>query len=191
MTKKYLEIETKYDASEIDRMAFKKIAEDLSPKSFIYVESDDVYYINKDGLFLRYRMPVVNMKDPRAELTPKIKHVEKNNIVRTEPNLRVDGNDPSRVESFCNSIGFSENFRIYKMCDIYHYEDAILVYYTVRDQNGKHANFLEIEVNEDQDISPEQGMDIIQKYEKNLASLGITAQKRKKLSLFEMYRKDK
>jgi adenylate cyclase class IV len=189
MSKKYLEIETKYDASEIDRLEFKRIVDSLDPKSFIYVESSDVYYVNKDGLFLRYRMPVKNMNDPRAELTPKIKHIEQNNIVRTEPNLRVDGNDPERVKSFCNSIGFNKNFSIYKMCDIYHFEDAILVYYTVKDENNKHANFLEIEVNEDLDISQEEGMAIIHKYEKLLAPLGITPQKRKRLSLFEMYRK--
>jgi adenylate cyclase class IV len=187
--KKYLEIETKYDATGIDRLEFKKLAKMLNPKTFVYVESRDVYYINKEGIFLRYRMPAENMDDPRAELTPKIKHVEQNNIVRTEPNLRIDLNDPGRVKSFCNSIGFQENFSIYKMCDIYNYEDATLVYYTVVDENSKCANFMEIEVNEDLDIEKEEGMSIIQKYEKILSSLGITAQKRKKLSLFEMYRK--
>lgn len=190
MSNKFLEIETKYDANDIDRLQFKKLVKSLSPKSFVYVESSDIYYVNKDGLFLRYRLPVENMDDDRAELTPKIKHTEQNNIVRTEPNLRVDLNSPERVESFCNSIGFNKNFSIYKMCDIYHFEDAILVYYVVRDENDKHSNFLEIEVNEELDISKEEGMSIIQKYEKLLSSIGISAQRRKRLSLFEMYRRD-
>lgn len=185
----YLEIETKYSGEDIDRLEFKKLAESLNPKKFVYVESSDIYYTNKDGLFLRYRMPVKNMDDPRSELTPKIKHLDQNNIVRTEPNLRIDGNSPERVESFCNSLGFTKNFEIYKMCEIFNYEDATLVYYIVRDKNGNHASFLEIEVAEDLGINKEDGMLIIQKYEKLLAPLGINAQKRKRLSLFELYRK--
>ena len=186
---KFLEIETKYDANDIDRLEFKKLAKSFTPESFIYVESSDIYYINKDGLFLRHRLPMENSDSPRSELTPKIKHISQNNIVRTEPNLRVDLNEPERVESFCKALGFQKNFSIFKMCDIYHYSDVTLVYYTVRDENSKDASFLEIEVKEDQDISQEQGMLIIQKYEKLLAPIGISAQKRKRLSLFEMYRK--
>jgi len=190
MSKEFLEIETKYDASEINRLDFKNLVESFAPQSFVYVESSDIYYINSAGLFLRYRMPAKNLNDSRAELTPKIKHIQQNNVVRTEPNLRVDGNDPQRVKSFCNSIGFTENFSIYKMCDIYHYEDATLVYYVVKDEDGEYSSFVEIEVKEDIGIGQEEGMAIIQKYEKLLSPIGISAQKRKRLSLFEMYRKD-
>jgi len=191
MTKQFLEIECKYDANSIDRLEFKQLAESLNPKSFTYVESSDIYYVNKDGLFLRYRMPVKNMDDPRAELTPKIKHTDRNNIVRTESNLRVDLNSPERVENFCNCLGFERNFSIYKLCEIYRYDSATLVYYIVRDEDGKHQNFLEIEADEETTETEEQGMEIIQKYEKLLAPLGINAQKRKRLSLFEMYKQDK
>ena len=36
-------------------------------------------------------------------------------------------------------------------------------------------------------MTQEQAWEVVQKYEKLLAPLGITPQKRKKLSLFEMY----
>lgn len=189
MNEEFLEIETKYDANEIDRLIFKNIANSLNPKSFTYIESDDIYYVNKDGLFLRYRMPAKNTGDARAELTPKIKHKNSNNIIRTEPNLRIDGNDITRVESFCNSLGFRKNFSISKLCDIYEYTDVTLVYYIVIDESGKISNFVEIEAIERQGITQEEGMEVIQKYEKLLSSIGINAQKRKRLSLYEMYKK--
>jgi len=191
--KKYLEIEVKYSADNIDRMLFKDIAKKLQPKSFVYAESSDIYYTKGDE-FLRFRMPMENDmggdRDKRSELTFKKKHTEKNNIVRTEVNLRVDLNKPELVHAFCEGIGYRKNFSIYKMCDIYFYEDAVLVYYSVVDENGKHASFLEIEANEDADFSQEQAKEVLQKYEKHLLPLGITAQNRKKLSLFEMYVKN-
>ena len=191
--KKFLEVEAKYNADDIDRMAFKDIAKSLSPKSFVYVESKDIYYVKGESEFLRYRMPAENTQDgttsSRSELTFKKKHTEKNNIVRTEVNLRVDLNDPTLVEAFCQGLGYAKNFSIHKSCDIYYYEDADIVYYSVKDEAGKYANFLEIEVDESLDITQEQAREIIQKYEKFLSPLGISAQKRKKLSLFEMYKK--
>jgi adenylate cyclase class IV len=189
---RYLEIEVKYSADNVDRMAFKEIAKKLDPKSFVYAESYDIYYIKEDG-FLRYRMPMENdlggPRDAKAELTFKKKHAEKNNIVRTEVNLRIDFNKPELVHAFCEGIGYKKNFSIYKMCDIYIYPNATLVYYSVRDENGKYANFLEIEANEDANFTEQQAKEILQWYEKHLLPLGITAQNRKKLSLFEMYMK--
>ena len=191
--KKYLEIEVKYSADNVDRLVFKKIARDLKPKSFIYAESFDIYYVKEDE-FLRYRMPMENdmggNKDARAELTFKKKHTENNNVVRTEVNLRIDLNNPSLVDAFCTGLGYYKNFSIYKMCDIYQFSDANIVYYSVVDEAGKTASFLEIEVDEELNLSQEEGMEIIRKYEKHLLPLGITSQNRKKLSLYEMYKKE-
>lgn len=186
----FLEIETKYNGLDIDRVKFKVLATSLNPKSFLYVESRDVYYVKSPTEFLRYRMPQAGDVTGRQELTFKKKHVSANNNVRTEVNLRIDTNNKDTVAAFCEGLGYKYNFSIFKMCDIYFYEDANIVYYTVIDENNKTADFVEIECNEDQDITQEAAWGIIQKYEGLLAPLGITAQKRKKLSLFEMYSKE-
>lgn len=57
----------------------------------------------------------------------------------------------------------------------------------VDDEDGKYAHYLEIEANEDIGMTNDQSWETILKYEKLLLPLGISPQKRKKLSLFEMY----
>lgn len=189
--KKFLEIETKYDANEIDRLTFKVLARSLNPTKFIYGEGTDVYFIKEADDFLRHRMPMVNSDDKRSELTFKKKSTEKNNMIRTEVNLRIDLNDSELVSAFCEGIGYKKNFSVYKMFDIYFFADANIVYYSVLDDFGKTANFIEIEASEDIGLTEDKAWEIVQKYEKLLSPVGITAQKRKKLSLFEMYRREK
>jgi predicted adenylyl cyclase CyaB len=191
--KEYLEIELKFNADGIDRMAFKDLIKSLNPKRFIYVESTDVYYVKSENEFLRYRMPAENKQsgeEDRAELTFKKKHTDKNNWTRTEVNLRIDGNSPFLVEAFCEGLGYKRNFSIDKRCDIYFFEYADIVYYSVRDEVGKYTHFIEVEASEDTHMTQEKSWEVVQKYEKMLLPLGITPQKRKKLSLFEMYKKE-
>jgi predicted adenylyl cyclase CyaB len=190
--KEFLEVEYKYDASCIDRMIFKDLVKTFNPKSFIYVESSDIYYAKSKDEFLRYRKPSENKlsgEENRQELTFKKKSVDKNNWTRIEVNLRIDLNDPFLVHSFCEGLGYKKNFEIVKSCDIYFFEDGDLVYYSVKDQDGKYKCYIEIEAVEDCGHTREQSLEILQKYEKMLAPLGITAQNRKRLSLWEMYRK--
>lgn len=191
MANKFLEIETKYDASGVDRVKFKKLLRSMEPKKFVYVESTDIYYAKEDlDDFIRYRMaPESDLRSKRSELTLKRKHAEGNNVVRTEINLRVDPNDPKTIEAFCAGLGYTKNFEIYKICDIYFFDDADVVYYSVMDESGKTSDFLEIEVDEAIDATEEQARDIISKYEKLLAPLGLSPQKRMKRSLWEIYRK--
>lgn len=187
---KFLEIETKYDADTINRLEFKKLMESLCPTSFLYIESEDVYYVKSENEFLRHRKPPKFGETKRSELTFKKKHVGGNNNVRTEVNLRVDDNSPETIEAFCNGLGYTKNFSIVKNCDIYWYgNECDVVFYNVTDESGKIKSFLEIEVLEDSGFNEEQAWEIISKYEKLLAPLGISAQKRKRLSLFEIYRK--
>lgn len=185
----FLEIEVKYRADNVDRLKFKEIARVLVPKDFIYIESSDVYYTKSDTEFLRYRMSAENSKDKRAELAFKKKHSDNNNIVRTEVNLRIDLNKREVVDAFCEGLGYKKNFSIFKICDIYRFDDAVLVYYSVRDEDGKYASFMEIEVIEGLPKSQEEAWEIIRKYEKIIEPLGITPQNRLKKSLFEMYKK--
>jgi hypothetical protein len=184
------EVETKYSVEGELVYAFKKLAQELEGlKDFVYVESDDIYYTKEDE-FLRYRFSN-SKKDKRAELTYKVKINKENNIIRKEVNLRVDSNHITTVEEFASCLGYAKNFRISKIVHLYRFEDATLPFYTVIDESGKMKHFIEIEVNEEilSKLSEEQCWDIIRKYEEKLAPLGITAQKRLKKSLFEMYRK--
>lgn len=190
MSTEFLEIETKYDGSNIDRIEFKKLARSLNPTKFIYAESSDIYYTKSETEFLRYRMPQDGDISNRSELTFKKKHKESNNNIRTEVNLRVDPNDSHTVLTFAEGIGYKLNFSIFKMCDIYYFEDANIVYYAIIDENGKIAHFVEIECNDGFAKTQDEAWGIIQKYERLLSPLGISPQKRKKLSLFEMYKNE-
>lgn len=184
------EVEVKFRVEEGILNDWKQLASTLEGvKDFIYVESDDVYF-TKENEFIRYRFSN-NKKDKRAELTYKAKTTEGNNIIRKEVNVRVDGNDKETVEAFANCLGYTKNFKITKYVHIYKFDDVTLPFYTVIDESGKRDSFIEIEVNEEQihKLSEEDCWNIIKKYEALMMGLGITAQKRLRKSLFEMYRK--
>lgn len=184
------EVEVKFRIEEAKLNDWKQLVEKLEGlKEFIYIESDDIYYTKGDE-FLRYRFSN-SKKDKRAELTYKAKTTEAHNIIRKEINLRVDNNDAATVEAFANSIGYLKNFTIRKYVSIYRFSDAILPFYTVIDETGKRDTFIEIEVNEEKihQLTEDKCWDIIKRYEAVLAPLGVTASKRLRKSLFEMYRK--
>lgn len=190
-TLEFHEIEFKYKVEEAKLNDWKQLVENLEGvKNFIYVESDDIYYTNSEGEFLRYRFSD-NKKDKRSELTYKVKIKEANNVIRKEINLRVDQNKPETIEAFANSQNYHKNFKIRKYVSIYFFDDATLPWYTVIDEGGDRQTFCEIEVNEDKihDLTKDECFDILKKYETILAPLGISPQKRLKKSLFEIYRK--
>lgn len=185
---KFYEIETKYRADNIERLSFKDLARTIAGAKLEYIESYDIYYTREGDEFLRYRYSE-DKKEKRAELTFKKKHNQLNNIVRTEVNLRVDANSIDTVEAFAEGLGYKKNFKIWKLCDIYKLDDAVLVYYSVKDEEGKYQHFIEIEVKEGLPKSEEEAWAIINKYEKLIEPLGISPQNRLKKSLFEMYRR--
>lgn len=195
---KHTEFESKYRVEPSDRITFKLIAEKLNPESFIYVEGTDVYYVNSEGDFLRYRKPTFGM-DVRAELTMKKKPKDaKNNIQRQELNLKITGTHEHTVDEMVQSLNFKKNFSIWKTCDIYKMSDATLVFYTVADTTEgelkKISHFIEIEVSEkeifEKGMTENDAWAVIGKYELLLADLGITPQRRLKRSLFEMYKRE-
>jgi predicted adenylyl cyclase CyaB len=187
----FVEFETKYRVDDPKLLwDFKHLVErQLGRKDFLYIQSDDIYYVKSADEFIRYRF---SETDKRAELTIKRKTGTGNNIIREETNVRVDGNEFDLVETFIKQLGFSFNFRINKQCHIYHGDDATLVFYSVRDlESNKLAHFIEIEVKEGGGFTEDESWAIIKKYETALAPLGVTPQKRLRKSLFEMYRREK
>lgn len=187
------EFETKYKTSADVLSEFKDIAEKLPKlKNFLYVEGPDYYYVNPNIgsaiAFARYRR-ASHSKDG-GTLTFKEKTSDKNNIVRYEDNLDLAKHvTKEQVEATVNRLGYEFNFKITKMCHIYKYEDATLVFYSVRDKDKKEAHFLEIEVDEDTigNLTEDDAWLIVKKYEAALGPIGVIAQKRLRLSLFEMY----
>lgn len=194
----HVEFETKYRVDNSITMPFKLLVEKMPTfKEFIYAEGPDEYYIKGD-LFARYRKESNKGPDSRAEITTKIKpEGAKNNIMRDEFNVRVDMTPRETVVKWLGALGFKYNFTIMKSCFIYRMEDATLVSYSVADvTDGSLKNedhFVEIEVSEEKigTMTEAEAWEIITKYEKALEPLGISPQKRLRLSLFEMYKKDK
>lgn len=185
----FKEIETKYRAEDIKLVDFVKRAEELQPTSQLQTASFDHYYA-KDDAFIRYRA------GSRPELTMKVKSKDANNFVRVECNLPLEVTQDATeqkqvVEKFCQMLGFSHNFSIYKTCFIYFWGNHNLVYYVVYDSELKEKDrFIEIELNEKIEwTSEEDAWNELVKIEKNLESVGIKPQRRIRLSLFEMFKK--
>ena len=173
-------------------MVFKDLVKSLNPKRFIYVESRDIYYAKSKDEFLRYRMPSENKlsgEENRQEITFKKKTEDRNNWERIEVNIRVDLNDPGTVNAFCTGLGYVKNVKLVDFASIYYFEDADIVYYSTKNEQGEYKYYIEIEALENCGMTKEQSLEVLQKYEKLLVPLGITPQKRKKLSLWEINRK--
>lgn len=148
--------------------------------------------------FMRYRRPSHGLDGDRKELTTKYKQSgSKNNIQREEKNIRVDKVDEDTIMKFVADLGYKLNFSIWKTCHIYNFDDATIVFYSVYDTtNGGKASkmdtFVEIEVSEEDihNFTEDQAWAIIEKYEKVLENVGLSARSRLRKSLFEMYKRD-
>lgn len=193
----HIEFESKYRVEPNILIPFGILVENLPTfREFIYATGPDFYFVN-DGQFIRYRKESHKGVESRAELTMKIKPKgAKNNIIREEFNVRVDGTPKDAIIKFVTALGFNHNFTILKNCHIYKMTDATLVYYSVVDVTDgipkNESYFVEIEVSEEQihTMNEVQAWEILIKYEKAMESIGINARKRLKLSLFEMFYKE-
>jgi len=190
---KFTEFETKYRIDGAKIYQFKDIILKMGREfTFLYVEGPDSYFTKPDGSFLRYRKSPMD-KSGRAELTLKQKPAgASNNNIRKEVNLRVDKNSSETVQEFAAMNGFEFNFKIHKMCHIYFFDNANLVFYTVTSEDKEVQHFIEIELDEEKihTLTEDQAWAIIKGYEAILEPLGITYRNRLNKSLFEMYVKD-
>jgi hypothetical protein len=189
----FFELEYKYLADDIKLSDFTSLMDKIKTKyelkKFLQASSFDVYYTKKDNPdeFQRFRN---DGKTP--ELTKKVKIKTSNNWERVESDLPLD---PLRISeekvSFHLSLdNYSYNFRIFKVCFIYFYEDVNYVWYSVYDYDMKEMDrFIEVELNKDKVTRTEKDILTLKEHESNLLELGITSQNRTRLSLFERYRK--
>lgn len=189
MNNEYKELEFKYNANNVRLTDFINLAENLAPVKRLDTSSWDYYYTatNADE-FMRFR----ESDDP--ELTIKRKVKTTNNWERVEVDLPLDPKRLSKgvVDSWVSLEGYKENFKIYKSCFIFWYENFNLVYYIVYDENMKERDrFIEVEINKKE--VPVLGLDkavaLLKDAEQALTALAISPQNRLKKSLFEMFRK--
>lgn len=192
----FTEFETKYEVEFSVLSVFKKIAKSIPDcQWFLYTEGPDTYFSLPDGTPGRYRVTEFPKEAVQfAQWTVKTKpEGAKNSIKRREPNWLVRGTTAEEIEQGALDMGFKYNFKIWKMCHIYKFADATIVFYTViEDGKTSEQHLIEIEVDEEtiHTLTEEQAWEIIRKYEKILAPTGVNPQKRLRRSLYDMYRKD-
>jgi hypothetical protein len=206
-----VEFETKYRVKDHLLIEFKQILEThLELQDFIYVEGPDCFFDypeswfatmpqwDPEGTFIRYRKPSFGLDKGRRQVTWKYKPKNsKDNVQRKEYNWDIGKTPEKVVLEQLKESGAIFNASIVKNCHIYKFPDATLTFYTVYDTTygqPKEADyFVEIEVDEDtiKDMTVDLAWAVIEKYEKVLAPIGISAQKRLKKSLYQMYKKER
>lgn len=188
MGNKYKEVEFKYNANKIKLKDFQKMIEDMNPNFLIETSSWDFYFTNQNGESIRYRKSEI-----QPELTIKRKLNNKNNQNRIEVNLELGTkNQDETAAEFVKLLGYELNFKIYKSCFIYYFDEVDVVYYIVYDENMvEQGRFLEIEFLEEKAHNYELKyiMNTLNKYERNLKGLGLSKNNRIPYSLFEMFKK--
>ena len=197
MTKKlipmYTEVECKYRVTIEDLPKFIQVVEVLPGLvEFLHTIGPDTYYTRNSEEFGRYRVAKYPVNGEKwAQWTVKVKpEGAKNNVFRFESNWLVSGTPPEEIEAGALAMGYKKNFKINKYCHIFKFEDATVVFYTVReDGSDKNDHFVEIEVTEEtiHKLTEDEAWNIIGKYEKILEPIGLNAQRRLRKSLFEMY----
>lgn len=188
MSNKYKEVEFKYSAKDIKLTDFQKLMGDLNPKFLIETSSWDFYYTNNKNESIRYRKSEI-----KPELTIKRKLDDHNNQKRIEINLGLsEGDNDETVDQFVKLLDYKFNFKIYKSCFIYFFDEVDIVYYIVYDENMEEkGRFLEIEYLEEKAHHSELKhiFKMLDNYEKKLKKLNISKTKRIPYSLFEMFKK--
>lgn len=188
---KFKEIELKYDAKNLPLTEFRAFCESRNPTKFFIASGWDYFFSNTEDpdAFCRHRVgPDSNT------LTFKRKLTDSNNFIRNEHNLDLTKKMTlEQVVALCAEFGYQPNTSIFKNCFIYNYEDHILVYYVVyNEEMSEICRFVEIEAREDYGWTSEKeawdsivAIERIAKYK-----LGITPQARMKKSLYEIVRKE-
>jgi adenylate cyclase class IV len=183
------ELELKFKADSVNLSDFTVFCKNLKPVSSLEVAGWDVYFSGPGQAFefLRYRA------GDKKEVTVKIKTNDKNNNDRIEVDLPLATKvTESLVAKFAKTLGFKENFRIYKYCSIFFYEKVDLVYYiTFNEKMQETGRFIEVEARKDvvQD-NAEDAWRSVREYEQHLKAFDITRANRMKRSLWEMFKKD-
>jgi len=139
-----VEIEKKYDASNVDANDFVKYFY-CSDSKYEGITSSDFYYTTNNGNveFVRYRE---KSDDEGAIGDLTIKNFNKSQLNRFELTIPLaDNAETHNVTHFLNLLGLKFQFEVTKRCHIFHFTDYTIVYYdfTVK---GKEFKIIEIEL---------------------------------------------
>jgi adenylate cyclase class IV len=195
---KFTEFECKYRTEKDILKEFIRIANSIpNQEDYLEVKGPDTFFVNPGiNHFGRYRKSDIPDSNGNffAQWTIKEKQEgAKNSINRFESNWIVTGTPTEEVYAALEKMGYKKVGKIHKHCYIYKFIDATIVFYTVvSDNSAKEAHFIEIEVDEHtiDRLTEDEAWKVIEKYENILADTGISAKKRMRLSLFDMYRED-
>ena len=142
--KENIEIEIKYDASEIQERSFVNQLKKSNYKKYIQTDSKDYYFDpnNPRVEFVRYREG--DGKDSRSDIT--IKNFNNSALNRFELELLIDKNtDKDDVLYFLSLLKCKFIFSVRKKCHIFIYSDYTVVFYTFN-INGRDYKIIEIEL---------------------------------------------
>lgn len=178
----YKEIEYKYWATDLTkeelfgRVEAYALKAEIEMSDTIYVVScDDYYNRHNSNEFVRFRKG-----GGIFELT--LKRKEQNNVVRKEINLNVTNNDDSAVVEFLELSGYTKSFQVYKEAWIWHFDDCDISFYTLSD--GRSV----VELESINYSSIEEGVGIINSWEKNL---GLSSLIKEPRSLYEIFTEER
>lgn len=190
---KFIECEFKYTADNISLTKFQEFCESrpdyAGVPALVASGYDHFYASSKDtDAFCRHRYgPDMN------QLTFKRKTTDVNNYVRTEHNLDFTKDmTTNQVQAYIKEHGYEFNIAIFKNCFIYKYDWYTLVYYICYNTDMRElGRFLEIEMKEDYAWkNKDEAWNALVAMERLCKPLGLSAQKRIRLSLFEMFKQD-
>ena len=167
-----LEIEVKYEVSEIGVKAINKFIKDnfkpLHERVLLDIV-DDYYRVN--GQPLRHRHSTLYEWN---ELTWKAK-TGKDNTVRREINLLLHDSDPTSIDNVSTMIerlGGELDFRLWKgYVRIYELEDVILSLYNAQTSQSREYIFFEIEIKNDKVESVKQAEELLLSYQNKFSSI--------------------
>ncbi len=183
------EYEYKFRADNIKLTEFESLMETLPFIKKQVCSSFDYYFLKEGSIdeFQRYR------ESDKPELTKKVKTKTANNWSRIESDLALDPNRVNfkQVQYHVGLDNYKFNFKIFKSCSVYWFDNTNIVFYTVFDENmNKLSSFIECEVTKECVNSlGDKAFDVLKECESKLEPLGISPQNRLKKSLFELYRK--
>lgn len=182
---KYLEIETKYRADDINLDRFVDFCTEKGPSEHVMASGWDHFYRNDRFLgFARHRIgPDFN------QLTYKRKTSEKDNFIREEDNLDLAMyTSRPQIESFLGKMGHKHARSIFKNCFIYKFPLYTMVYYVIYNESIREiGRFIEIEMKEDHSWkSADVAWEALVELERECKPLGIIAQARMRKSLYEL-----
>lgn len=175
-TTPYVEVEYKYYAEHVDRMAFLNLFPTPHEK---VVSSFDYYFKPMYGnsrAFMRYR----------ASSTPEltVKTPINGNFVRNEVDIPLSDTSEAAIREFAKLLNFDFSFSIYKTCSIIKCEHLVYSYYKVFDPNFTPMNtFIEVELDKKSGRKAyelEQGKALLSK-------IGLNDNNICTKSLFELY----